>query len=307
MTAQLDLVQHAGVVVATLASGSRGNCTYVGDDRAGVLIDCGVSTRQILDRLDAIGLGDVRIDGVLLTHEHSDHVAAAAVLDRKLEARQGEPVAFYATAGTAEGMSAKVRPRTLTRVAAGARVPWRSGGFEAHAVPHDTLEPVGWAVELDGVRAGVITDLGHAPRLVEHLLGGLDVAVVEFNHDVEMLMDGPYPWALKQRIRGRHGHLSNDQAAALVHAGVRRRLRHLVLAHLSEENNTPAHAQAAADRALRGADASPDLVVHVARQDRAIDALRVPPGASATTSTRPAPARTSPAPPVDHPTLFDAS
>lgn len=267
------LVDHEGVLVATLASGSRGNCTYIGDARRGVLVDCGISARQVLERLAAVGLGDVRIEAVLLTHEHTDHVAAAGVLDRRLAKAQGAPVPFYVTAGTLEGMAERIRPQRLEPVRAGDRLPWADGVLEAHAVPHDTLEPVAWTVVRGHARAGVVTDLGHAPRLVERLLASLDVAVVEFNHDEQLLLDGPYPWQLKQRIRGRHGHLSNAQAADLVERGVGSRLRHLVLAHLSEENNTPAHAHEAAQAALHAIGRAGQVRVHIAEQARPLPAV----------------------------------
>jgi phosphoribosyl 1,2-cyclic phosphodiesterase len=139
----------------------------------------------------------------------------------------------------------------LVHVERGAEI--RIGGWlaTAHPVPHDTQAPVAWTIERDGVRAGVITDLGCTPRHLDLVLGSLDIAVVEFNHDPELLMDGPYPWGLKQRIRGRLGHLSNEDAAALVERSASPRLRHLILGHLSEENNTPELAHAAADAALR--------------------------------------------------------
>lgn len=269
----MNLPLCGDLLLATLASGSRGNCTYIGDERRGVLVDCGLSAKQVLARLDTIGLGGARIDAVLVTHEHTDHVGGMGVLDRKLSARQGEPVPFFLTSGTADSVLPKLMPQRPIRVEAGATLdlgPWR---LEAHRVPHDTLDPVAWAVERQGVRAGVITDLGHAPRLLSRLLHGLDLAVLEFNHDLTMLLDGPYPWPLKQRIRGRHGHLSNEDAARLlaeVTPGAR--LRHVVLGHLSEENNRP---ELAVNAALQAVAGSP-ITVHVARQDGPLTPLRAP-------------------------------
>lgn len=251
----MSLLRCDGLHVATLSSGSSGNCTLVTDGRSGVLVDCGLSTRQVQTRMEALGLAEVTIEAVLITHEHTDHVGAMGVLDRRLLKDQGAAVPFFLTEGTARAIPDRLRATRLERVDRGAEV--RVGGWTAvaHPVPHDTQAPIAWTVERDGVRAGVITDLGCTPRHLDLVLGGLDIAVVEFNHDPEMLMDGPYPWGLKQRIRSRHGHLSNEDAADFVARAVTPRLRHLILGHLSEENNTPELAQAAAASALHRAGA----------------------------------------------------
>jgi phosphoribosyl 1,2-cyclic phosphodiesterase len=294
----LPVLHHEGTVVATLASGSRGNCTYVGNERRGVLVDCGVSTRQVLLRLAAIGLGEARIDAVLLTHEHADHVGAARVLDLRLEQRQGAPVPFFASRGTTVGLDARCRPRALVEARAGQV--FRVGNFtvEPYTVPHDTRDPLSYLVgTAAGTNVGVITDLGRSTHLVERQLARMDVVVLEFNHDVEMLLDGSYPWSLKQRVKGPHGHLSNEQAAEMLRAAASDRLRHVVLAHLSEENNTPDRAVEVAEGALRdllGRGVGREgVLVHVAAQDRPLDPIRV---------TAPAPAlRTRRLPPPFRP------
>ena len=288
----------SSLALVPLGSGSKGNATYVGDGRRGVLIDCGLSALQVFKRLEAVGLGGSTIDAVLITHEHTDHVAAAAILDRKLEAAQGRQVPFYMTQGTFGRLSDSHRPRQVEVVPTGARIAWQGWTLEAHAIPHDTPEPVAWAVESDGARVGVITDLGHAPRLMEQLLASLDVAVVEFNHDLQMLMDGSYPWSLKQRIRGRHGHLSNDQAGELLVRGASSRLKHLILGHLSEENNAPDEALRAAEQAVQTLGRT-DVTVHVAEQTSACGPFRVSarPHAVSTPTRRPRAAANAPAEP----------
>lgn len=256
---------HQDVVVATLASGSKGNCTYIGDHRRGVLVDCGLSTKQILLRMEQMGLAEARIDAVLLTHEHNDHVGAARVLDDRLFKKQGQRVPFHMTTGTDIGLPRRVRPTERVRIRSGE--PFQVGAFtiEPFTVPHDTRDPVAYAVQLGDLRCGVITDLGRTTRLVERMVSQLDVCVLEFNHDVEMLMDGPYPWRLKQRVRGHHGHLSNAQAGALIRQGASAKLRHLILAHLSDDNNEPDVAREAAEKAIHDVGLT-RCKVHVAEQ-----------------------------------------
>lgn len=282
----MNLLFHEAAVVAPLASGSRGNCTYVGDERRGVLIDCGLSTRQILSRLDAVGLGHVRIEGVLVTHEHTDHVGAARVLSRRLEAREGRRVPFYMTQGTATGLHPSCRPDDVHLIEAGGAFEVALGlTVEPVTVPHDTRDPVSYTLTVGGVRVGVITDLGRSTKLVEQQLATLDVAVLEFNHDLTMLLEGSYPWYLKQRVRGPHGHLSNQQASDIVARAGGTRLRHLVLAHLSEENNRPELALAAAHQGLHAAGLR-RVRVHVAHQHEPMEPVRAPPSPGAAAAPR---------------------
>lgn len=249
----MDLLFHRDVVVANLASGSRGNCTYVGTPDHGVLVDCGLSTKQVLQRMEHVGLGAARIDGVLITHEHTDHVASARILSDRLQKRQGRPVPFYMTRGTAANLNPRCAPGAFTPIAAGVSFALGALKIDPFRLPHDVADPVGYLISLYDVNVGVITDLGRATRLVEQQLSRCDVAVLEFNHDEQMLLEGAYPWALKQRVRGAHGHLSNAESEALVAASAGPRLKHLMLAHLSEENNRPELALEAAVRGLHRA------------------------------------------------------
>jgi len=268
----MNTLFHQDIVVAPLGSGSRGNATYIGDGRTGVLVDCGLSTRQILLRMKQIGLEDAPIDGVLITHEHADHVAAAAILERKRRKQVGEGPEFFMTPGTARGVPERCRPERVTLIEAGAS--FVLGGFrvEPVSVPHDTRDPVCYTVASGSTRVGVMTDLGVPTRLLVRQLASLDVAVLEFNHDRDMLLEGDYPWHLKQRIKGHHGHLSNRQGARLLHdaASLSKRLQHVMLAHLSDDNNTPARAMAMAELAIDRAS-RPDIRLRICEQDSPLE------------------------------------
>jgi len=253
--------------VVTLGSGSKGNCTYIGDGHAGVLIDCGLSTKQTLQRLDDVGMGDAPIDGVLITHEHSDHVGAARILCNRLKKRTGRSIPFYMTAGTRRGLFSKVVPDAIEVIQPGERFHVGHLVVDPFSVPHDTQDPVGYRVRSGGVWAGVVTDLGRPTHLVERKLRSLSVAVLEFNHDLHKLLGGRYPWPVKQRVRGSHGHLSNEQAAELLNNALpQSRMQHLVLAHISGENNTPELALAAANDVLNRHDAQDEITVQVGQQ-----------------------------------------
>lgn len=255
------------LTVATLASGSSGNCTYIGDGQAGLLVDCGISTKQILLRLDQLGLADAPIDAVLITHEHSDHVGAARVLSNRLRKRTGRDVPFYMTAGTRGRVKAQCMPAAVEEIRPAERFAVGHLEVDPFPVPHDTADPVGYRVRSGGTWAGVVTDLGRPTALVAEKLRSLSIAVLEFNHDFELLMGGAYPWPLKQRIRSSHGHLSNEQAAQLLDDALNPTLQHLALAHLSGENNRPERALRAASGVLRAHDAMDAVALRVARQD----------------------------------------
>ena len=233
------------VRVVPLASGSSGNATLVELGRTRILVDAGISALGLLRRLEAVRIAPSSIAAVLLTHEHHDH---AQGLER-FSARHRVPAAT--TPETLEALD--LSPSHLA-----AWFPFEPGTtFEigevrvsAFPVPHDAANPVGFVLEGEGVRVGIATDLGHATTLVAERLRGCDVLMVEANHDDRMLVAGPYPWHLKQRVGGRMGHLSNDEAAALLSAAADESCRAIVLAHLSEKNNEPAKARDAAARAL---------------------------------------------------------
>jgi len=245
------------VRISVLASGSGGNCVYVESGGSALLVDCGLTVPGLRRRLAEAGGALERVVGVLLTHDHGDHVGSSVALARKLS------VPIHATEGTLS---------ILARLPEGLAHPLRAGGrvqlgpFEVlpFATPHDGIESVGYRVEAGGCAAGVATDLGYVSNAVVEALRGVQFLLAEFNHDPQLLREGPYPEGLKRRIAGGRGHLSNEQGAELVALLMHPGLSHLVLAHLSETNNTPGHALRAWER--RNGASPPGLRVHVAQQ-----------------------------------------
>jgi len=220
------------VEIASLGSGSRGNATLLASPRTKLLIDCGFSLREIERRAAARAIDLSALEALLLTHEHSDHAAGAAALAR----RHGLPV--YLSHGTARATGLDVAGGLDLRCF-DAGSSFRIGDLQVLAVPvpHDAREPVQYRFDCAGIRVGVLTDLGSVTAHLQGVFADCDLLMLEFNHDRDMLRAGPYPPALKRRVGGDWGHLSNGQALELLDGVDRQRLRHLVVAHVSEKNN----------------------------------------------------------------------
>ena len=216
-----------------LGSGSKGNAVLVECESARLLIDCGFGTRTLAGRLKAIGVKPESIDACLVTHEHTDHVSGAASAAKKW----GWDI--YATAGTAR--EAELSGRRVHVFAAGATLDFPTMTVASTRIPHDATEPVGFVIESrsTGARAGLFYDIGYVTRRIAKACDSLDILVIESNHDEHMLQNGSYPVSLKRRIASRFGHLSNPDAGRFAKEMVHKELKHVVLAHLSEENNTP--------------------------------------------------------------------
>ena len=292
-----------------LASGSKGNSTVVSGGRTRILVDCGLSCRELFRRMKLVGEEPETLDAILITHEHSDHVNGVAVTARKL----GIPV--YFTEGTHRAWMRWLTPRRQmtyaqwleqcrrqaaerqaeadtsaeegepdesdlaeeTEVLPEAAVPvapakvkdptwlpsveyFRAGepfeigeiAVSPFTIPHDAADPVGFVFGTEGVRMASATDLGYISPNVRAQLQGVDLLLLESNHDLEMLRDGPYPWAVKQRVLSRVGHLSNEAAAGFLEDGYDGQAAYVILAHLSESNNLPELARVTAERALSG-------------------------------------------------------
>ncbi len=216
-----------------LASGSKGNSIYVESGGTRLLVDAGCSGREICQRLACIGVDPATLDAILVSHEHGDHVSGVGTLARRLKI----PVMIsYPTLAASRKLFSKT---CLIEFESGYSFTFHDLHIDPFPITHDASDPVGFIIESNEGRVGVATDLGIATRLVKEKLKGCRALVVETNHDEEMLLNGPYPWHLKQRIRSRHGHLSNSESVELLEEILHEGLEGLFLAHLSEVNNDP--------------------------------------------------------------------
>jgi phosphoribosyl 1,2-cyclic phosphodiesterase len=220
----------------SIASGSSGNCIYIGSDDTHILIDAGISRRKIEEGLKLAGLSLADIDAIFVTHEHSDHIKGLGVIARRDE------IPIYTTSGTMKGIRQTTSlgeiPADLFRqVSADENV--KVGDLTVHsfAISHDAAEPVAYTVSCGGKKAGVCTDLGIYTDYTVQNLKGADALLVEANHDINLLEVGPYPYYLKQRILGRKGHLCNEAGGRLISSVLSDRVRTVFLGHLSKENN----------------------------------------------------------------------
>jgi len=235
--------------VCVLASGSKGNCIYVSGGGTSLLVDAGLSAREMVSRMQTAGIAPEALQAVLFTHDHVDHYRGIEVFSRKY------PVRLFANEGTAAGIEVGCPKLACAWEIFETASTFEIGGLrvEAFTVPHDAADPVGFVFDDGASRLCVATDLGQATPLVCAKLAQCHAAVLESNHDYDMLMQSDRPWPLKTRIAGRSGHLSNDDAAALMCTSLGERLHTLLLAHLSEECNTAALALNTMRQALRAA------------------------------------------------------
>jgi phosphoribosyl 1,2-cyclic phosphodiesterase len=241
----------------SLGSGSSGNGLVVESGRTRVLMDCGFGLAETKERLERTGLKPSDINAIVVTHEHDDHMGGVA----RFALRHAIPV--YLTRGTAQWLPEDF-PAVLVRIIdSHTAFAIDAIAVDPIPVPHDAREPVQFVFSDGAVRLGVVTDLGTVTQHVVDKLSGCEALVIECNHDLDMLMTGAYPDALKRRVAGRFGHLSNADAGRLVAHLDRSRMRHLIAAHLSQQNNTPALAV----EALAAAAGCEHGWVGVARQD----------------------------------------
>jgi len=246
------MLASMGVSVSMLASGSRGNCAIVASACTKILVDAGVSCRETYKRLKSLGEDPHSLSAILITHEHCDHVYGLATLAKKLR------IPVFMTGATHQAWARAMRDENgqkpqlekLERFESGRRFQIGDIEVKPFTIPHDAADPVGFTFRAEGIKVGYVTDLGYLPVSVREHLRGSDVLVMESNHDLEMLRVGPYPWAVKQRVMSRVGHLSNEALADFFINDYDNSATFVVLAHLSEKNNHPEIARRQAERAL---------------------------------------------------------
>ena len=234
----------------TIASGSEGNCLLLACGGTHILIDAGISLRRIKTALSQLGLGMEDIHAILLTHGHTDHIAALGTLCKH------HKTPLYASAGAAAQICDKFGAAQYQMHTVHTGEPFSVGCVTVTPFPtsHDAWGSMDYRVDGEGGSVGVLTDTGYVTDEAYDALMGVDLLVLESNHDIEWLRSGPYPYYLKERILGAYGHLSNDDAARFAMEMAQRGTREIVLAHLSRENNTPARALDTVQRALNAAD-----------------------------------------------------
>lgn len=250
-----------------LASGSTGNSAFLATSKTRILIDAGLSVKDLTRRLAEIGEKPEDLDAVLITHEHSDHVAGLARLVRSRAKKKGKPLPVFLSRLTApliDWEDMENPPVELFQSGTG----WVFGNvtIQSFGIPHDAVDTVGYCFHAEGVKIGMATDLGYMPDSVKVHLRRTQVLVLESNHDLEMLRVGPYPWSVKQRVMSRHGHLSNSHTCDFLENDLDNGVQTLILGHLSEHNNHPAIVRMGAEQSLEKRSLAPRLVIAEQKQ-----------------------------------------
>jgi phosphoribosyl 1,2-cyclic phosphodiesterase len=270
------------VRMTVLASGSKGNSTVVSSSGTAILVDAGLSCRETLKRMALAGLDPQSLEAILITHEHQDHVNGVAVLARKLK------IPVYMTGATHQAWKKWARNTQFKTDPERAKLDnfeeFGSGksfcigniGVTPFTIPHDAADPVGFVFTVEGVRIGFVTDLGYMPTNIRVQLKGCDGLLIESNHDLELLRNGPYPWSVKQRVMSRVGHLSNEELAKFFAEDYDGGAAFVVLAHLSENNNHPELARTCAEQVLTlRRSLLHQNVLHLAKQESPIETITV--------------------------------
>lgn len=252
--------------LCSLYSGSSGNSIFVASDNTRILSDAGLSAKKIIEALCSIGEKPGELSGILVSHEHIDHVRGAGIMSRKFN------LPIYASEGTWQAMGEMIGPvMECNRRVFSSYEPFKIGDIEVKPfpIPHDANEPVGYSYGNNGKKVTIATDIGHISIELLHFLEDSDLLLLESNHDLEMLKVGPYPWNLKRRIAGDNGHLSNEAAGKVIAYMAEKGTKRFLLGHLSKENNFPELAYQTVCNALceKSLQAGTDVMVDVAMRD----------------------------------------
>jgi phosphoribosyl 1,2-cyclic phosphodiesterase len=232
------------LAICTLASGSKGNATYISDGHTSILIDAGLSGIELQRRLTSRGLDPAELDAIIVSHEHSDHIKGVGILSRRYK------LPVYINQPTHEVLAGLGRLHEIKPFECGTTFNISNLAIHPFSISHDAEDPAGFTIGRNGTRMAIATDLGIVTAMVKEHLKHCTLLILEANHDPQMLETGPYPWPLKQRIQSRVGHLSNTDSKKLLHELQHEKLQHVILAHLSEINNTPHKAFTEVSRAL---------------------------------------------------------
>lgn len=252
----------------SLFSGSSGNASYIGTEKTHLLIDAGFTGKRVEQALKGIDIDPSMLDGILITHEHADHIQSAGVLSRRYN------LPIYANEATWEAMEDKIGNISTQNI----RIFYNDRDFyikdiniQPYSIPHDAADPVGFCFFHGRNKISIMTDLGHTNSKMIKTVMDSDLVVLEANHDVDMLQTGSYPWPLKKRILGRKGHLSNKDAGLALVEMIKGKLTHVLLAHLSKENNIPhlAYETVVSILEAHGIRNGKDIVIDMTHRDRA--------------------------------------
>lgn len=232
------------LALCMLASGSKGNAIYFSDSKTAILVDAGLSGREIERRLQSKGLSAKELDAIIVSHEHTDHVQGVGVLSRRYD------LPVYMNQKTRDASPGLGKIKDLRAFECGKTFRINEIDIHPFSISHDAKDPSGFTIGQNGIKVGLATDLGIATGLVKEHLADCRLLILEANHDPKMLEEGPYPWPLKQRIQSRSGHLSNEASRELLQELRHDRLEYVILAHLSEINNSPDRALSVVGQAL---------------------------------------------------------
>jgi len=235
--------------VCMLASGSKGNAIFISNGSTSILVDAGLSGIEIERRLRSTGLNPEDLDAIIVSHEHTDHIQSVGVLSRRFD------LPVYINSKTKKAASSQLKNiNDIRYFECGSAFMLKTLALHPFSISHDAEDPAGFTLKQNGSKIGIATDLGIVTSMVKEHLKDCSLLVIEANHDQTMLANGPYPWPLKQRIKGRTGHLSNDDSKNLLNEIKHNKLEHVILAHLSETNNTHEKALSVAGLALDNID-----------------------------------------------------